>query len=196
MGQRAWVWSSSLVLAGVLFVACGGDDDTVETKPTTPPDTDAPASTTTVATEDIEMQPEDFPNVNTLAKVGNHFVGNLLGHLDEALAVANSPDGGEYPVGTLIQLVPQEAMVKRGEGWGPGTGDWEFFSLNVTPEGTEILARGKTGVLNRFGDECASCHGMADAQWDFTCDDDHGCDPLNLDQNLIAALQASDPRPQ
>jgi hypothetical protein len=195
MGQRTRVWASALVLGGLLFVACGGDHE-AETEPTTPPETDAPALTTTIAREDIDMKPEDFPNVNTLTKVGNHFVGNLLGHLDEALAVANSPDGGEYPVGTLIHLVPQEAMVKRAKGWSPGTNDWEFFSLDVSPEGTKILARGKVGVLNRFGDECAACHGQAEAQWDSVCDDDHGCDPINLDQALIAALQASDPRPQ
>ena len=39
------------------------------------------------------MTAADFPNINTLTKVGNHFVGNLLGHLDAALAVARLADG-------------------------------------------------------------------------------------------------------
>ena len=50
--------------------------------------TAAPGTSTTVSTEDIDMTPADFPNINTLTKVHNHFVGNLsFGHLDAALAV-------------------------------------------------------------------------------------------------------------
>ena len=113
--------------------------------------TAAPGPSTTVSTEDIDMTAADFPNINTLTKVHNHFVGNLLGHLDAALAVAHSPTGGVYPVGTLIQLVPQEAMVKRRAGWNAGSHDWEFFSLDVSPAGTKILTRGSSPVLNRFG---------------------------------------------
>ncbi|MGQ0824283.1 MAG: hypothetical protein ACT4OX_04475 [Actinomycetota bacterium] len=199
MGERGWVWGSAVVVAGVLFAACGGggDDAAPESSRSTASEPPAdPTTSTTEVVEDIEMQAADFPNINTLTKVGNHFVGNMLGHLDEALAVANSPDGGTYPVGTLIQLVPQEAMVKRAEGWSPGTGDWEFFSLDATPEGTTILTRGKTPVLNRFDMDCAACHGQAEAQWDFVCDEGHGCDPLGLDQAMIAGLQQADPRPR
>jgi hypothetical protein len=188
--ERAWVWGSTALVAAVLFVACGGGDssDSAE-RP-------AARSTTTVSAEDLDMQPDDFPNINTLTPVGNHFVGNLLGHLDEALAVANSPDGGEYPVGTLIQLVPQEAMVKRRAGWNAASNDWEFFSLDATAAGTEILTRGATPVLNRFGMDCLACHGKADAQWDMVCDENHGCDPLGLDQQMIVTLQSIDPRPR
>ena len=190
--ERLCVWGSVAALAALLFVACGGGDDT-DTAVT--PDTTASEPTTTVASEDIDMRGEDFPNINTLTPVGNHFVGNLLGHLDAALEVANSPDGGRYPVGTLIQLVPQEAMVKRAAGWNPDSSDWEFFSLDVTPAGTEILARGTTPVLNRFGLDCLACHSKAGAQWDLVCDTDHGCDPLGLDDQVIVSLQRAAPRP-
>ncbi len=141
------------------------------------------------------MTAAQFPNINTLRKVHDHFVGNLLGHLDAALAVANSPTGGTYPVGTLIQLVPQEAMVKRRAGWNAGSHDWEFFSLDVSASGTKILTRGSSPVLNRFGQDCLSCHAKADAQWDLVCEKAHGCDPLPLDDEQIARLQQADPRP-
>ena len=52
--------------------------------------------------------------------------------LDYMKQCANNPDGGVYPVGTVIQLVPQEAMVKRAAGFDPATNDWEFFSLDVS----------------------------------------------------------------
>ena len=135
--ERIWVWGTTAVVAVLIFAACGGGgggDDGSATRATA-----APGTSTTVSTEDIDMTAADFPNINTLTKVHNHFVGNLLGHLDAALAVANSPTGGIYPVGTLIQLVPQEAMVKRRAGWNAGSHDWEFFSLDVSPTGTKIL---------------------------------------------------------
>jgi hypothetical protein len=191
--ERIWVWGSTAIVAVVLFVACGGggggsSDDASEAT--------AARSATTAAVEDIDMQPEDFPNVTTLTLVGNHYVGNLLGHLDEALAVANSTDGGVYPVGTIIQLVPQEAMVKRGAGWNAGSNDWEFFSLDVSPTGTEILTRGASPVLNRFGLDCLSCHAQAEPQWDLVCERDHGCDPIPLTDQIILGLQQGDPRPR
>jgi hypothetical protein len=49
-------------------------------------------------------------------------------------AAARAENGGVYPVGTVIQLIPFEAMVKRHEGWNPATGDWELFMLDSVPE--------------------------------------------------------------
>ena len=137
-----------------------------------------------------------FHNIHTLTKVDDHFVGNLLGHLPEALAVAHSKTGGTYPVGTIIQFVPQEAMVKRAEGFSPATNDWEFFSLNTTAKGTKILTRGGAQVLNRFGQSCASCHGAAAGKFDMVCGHDHGCAPLPAPPSFFKALQESDPRPR
>jgi len=79
--------------------------------------------------ENLEMQAGDFECIQDWGKINNFFITNKLGHLEEALAVAHSSDGGEYPVGTIIQLVPIEAMVKRAKGWNPQTNDWEFFFL-------------------------------------------------------------------
>jgi hypothetical protein len=141
------------------------------------------------------MKPTDFKNLHTMTKVRGFYIDNVLGHRDKALAVANSPSGGVYPVGTIIQLVPQEAMVKRRAGFDPATRDWEFFFLKVSSTGTEIVTRGTTNVVNRFGGNCASCHAFAQKKFDGVCEKDHGCPPLPVGDDVFAALQRSDPRP-
>jgi hypothetical protein len=178
------IWTSITVVAAAVFVACGGGSD-------------APSSTSRPKpVEDVVMQNEDFPNINTMTKVDSYFVTNLLGHEKESIAVARSPDGGKFPVGTLLQLVPQEAMVKRRAGWNARTNDWEFFFLETTPQGTKIVNRGADQVVNRFNGNCASCHLAADPKWDLVCKDTHGCEPLPVGDDLIAAIQAADPRPR
>ncbi|MFL6243354.1 MAG: hypothetical protein ACJ73V_10070 [Acidimicrobiia bacterium] len=145
--------------------------------------------------QDFVAQANDFRNLHTMTPVRGFFVDNLLGHLDEALAVANSPRGGTYPVGTIIQLVPQEAMVKREKGFSPATRDWEFFFLSVSPAGTTIEKRGTADVVNRFGGNCASCHQAAAARFDGVCEETHGCAPLPIGPDVLHAVQESDPRP-
>jgi hypothetical protein len=145
--------------------------------------------------EDFVAQAEDFRNLHTMTAVRGFYLDNRLGHLDEALAVANSPRGGTYPVGTIIQLVPQEAMVKREKGFSPATRDWEFFFLSVSPAGTTIEKRGTADVVNRFGGNCASCHQAAAARFDGVCEQTHGCAPLPVGHDVFHAIQESDPRP-
>lgn len=159
---------------------------------------DAAAADTTEAApvEDLVMEADDFTNVNDMTPVRGFFVDNRLGRLDEALAVADDPAGGTYPVGTIIQLVPTEAMVKRAEGFSPATNDWEFFSLAVSAEGTEILERGGPEVINQFGLSCADCHLQAEPRFDLVCEDTNGCDPLPIGEDIITAVQAADPRPR
>jgi hypothetical protein len=183
MVERVWVVASTLLVAALLSVACGGGSESSE------PDT----TTTSAPAEDVDITAADFPNVNTLTPIGNHFVGNLLGNVDGTLAVARAGEG-RYPVGTLIQLVPFEAMVKRHAGYSPSTNDWEFFSLDVSAEGTTILARGTKDVVNRFGGNCASCHQAARPEFDFVCDKDNGCEPLPIGDDVIMQLQQADPR--
>ena len=145
--------------------------------------------------EDYVAQAADFRNLHTMTKVRNFYLDNRLGHLDQALAVANSPTGGKYPVGTIIQLVPQEAMVKREKGFSPSTRDWEFFFLSVNGAGTTIEKRGTADVVNRFGGNCASCHQGAQARFDGVCEENHGCAPLPIGPDVFHAIQESDPRP-
>ena len=189
IATTGWVWGSALALASLLFVACGGGSSRGHPAA-------APTSTPTTVVVDAKLSAADFRNINAMTRVADHFVGNTRGHLAEALAVAHSAKGGRYPVGTIIQLVPQEAMVKRAPGFSPTTNDWEFFSLDVSAQGTRILSRGGAKVLNRFGGSCASCHSAAAPQFDLVCGTDHGCAPLPIGPDVIAALQKSDPRPR
>ena len=144
---------------------------------------------------DLVMQASDFTNLHDMTKVRGFYVDNRLGHLHQTLAVANSPKGGTYPVGTILQLVPQEAMVKRRKGFDPATKDWEFFFLTTDATGTKIVTRGTDDVVNRFGGNCAACHAAADDRFDMVCERDHGCAPLPIGDDLIHGIQEADPRP-
>lgn len=148
----------------------------------------------TVPDEDYDAVADDFVCILDWTQVRNFRIHNFLGHLDDAIAVAESVDGGDYPVGTVIQLVPSEAMVKRGAGLSPESGDWEFFELKPTASGTEIGVRGFAEVVNQFGGNCLDCHAKAEPQWDFICEKGHGCDPLPFTDEQIAQIQMSDPR--
>lgn len=149
------------------------------------------------ATEDVVAEADDFVALVDMTPVRGFFVDNLLGDVDEAVEVAESPDGGMYPVGTVIQLIPQEAMVKRAPGFDPDSNDWEFFTLEVTADGTTIVTRGGSEVINRFsGSSCASCHAAAEPQFDFVCEDDNGCEPLPVGDDVITGIQQADPRPR
>jgi hypothetical protein len=143
---------------------------------------------------DLVMQASDFHNLATMTKVRGFYVDNRLGHRAQAVRLATASKPGVYPVGTILQLVPQEAMVKRRKGFDPATHDWEFFSLSTTAQGTQILNRGTTSVVNRFGGTCSTCH-LAAARFDLVCEHRHGCAPLPISDQLIAQIQAADPRP-
>jgi hypothetical protein len=120
--------------------------------------------------EDIDMTAEDFSCIADWDKVLGFRITNLLGHLDEALAVAQSATGGTYPPGTVIQHLPTEAMVKRATGFSPETMDWEFFLLSLSPDGvTTISERGTTEIATSMGQTCVSCHSLAAPEFDLVC---------------------------
>lgn len=167
-------WTLSLALA-----ACG---------------TAAPPVTETETNPDLEMKAEDFTCILEWEKVRRFRVTNKLGFLAETLAVANA-GRGTYPPGTIVQLVPTEAMVKRRRGWNAATNDWEFFALDVNADGTTtIRARGAEETKNAFGGNCFDCHAKAAAEYDLLCESGHGCDPIPLSPSVIEQVQASDGR--
>lgn len=135
-----------------------------------------------------------FSCIRDMTKVNHFYVDNLLGDVDATVAVAKSEEGGVYPPGSVVQLVPGEVMVKREKGFNVATKDWEFFELNVSAEGTEINKRGFAEVVNKFGGNCFACHIKAKPQFDLVCEDDHGCDPIPINRTMIAGLQNTDPR--
>lgn|SRR5262245_23404946 len=144
--------------------------------------------------DSFQIDANSFRCIRKMTRVRQFYVDNLLGHLDATLAVANSKTGGVYPSGSVIQLVPREAMVKRDPGSNPATHDWEFFQLDVSKDGTQIGQRGFTDVINRFGGNCFECHKAARPEWDLVCETDHGCRPIPVTRAMIGALQRTDPR--
>ncbi|MDA0929602.1 MAG: hypothetical protein O2861_16115 [Proteobacteria bacterium] len=148
------------------------------------------------ADKQLDISAELFKCLTDMARAGSgaFFVDNVLGDLDATLVVANSETGGSYPPGSVIALVPTEAMVKHETGWNPATNDWEFFELNVSEAGSEINVRGTTSVVNRFGGNCFDCHKLATPQWDLVCGTDHGCAPLPIPRETIVNIQNTDPR--
>lgn len=135
-----------------------------------------------------------FRCMTEMTKVRHFYVDNVLGDLDATVAIANSTTGGVYPPGTVLQLVPTEVMIKQNPGFSPATRDWEFFELDVSPDGSKIRTRGFAQVNNRFGGNCFACHIKARPEFDFVCELDHGCDPIPVTRPMIAALQNTDPR--
>ncbi len=144
------------------------------------------------AAEDLDMKATDFECILRWDMVGGYRITNKLGH--DALAVAHSATGGTFPVGTIIQIVPTEAMVKRRVGFSTTTHDWEFFALAVSASGTTINTRGTTEVVNAFGGKCFDCHMKAMPQYDLVCATTHGCDPLPLTEAQLVNIQNGDPR--
>ena len=142
----------------------------------------------------IPVDGQSFVCLKKMHPVRGFFVATLLDNLDDTIAVAMQPEGAIYPPGSIVQLIPSEAMVKHHKGWSPKTNDWEFFELDVSEEGSEIMVRGTTQVKNKFGGNCFGCHLKAEPQWDFICEDGHGCDPLPIPDFLISGAQWGDPR--
>jgi hypothetical protein len=152
------------------------------------------ASASAAGKAPIPVTDKSFGCISQLKPVRGFFVGNLSGDLAGTLRVARSADGGVYPPGSVIQLVPTEVMVKQPKGFNETTHDWEFFELNVSKEGTSINKRGFADVVNRFGGNCFACHIKAQPKWDLVCETNHGCDPIPLTESMLKAVQHTDPR--
>jgi len=136
---------------------------------------------------------KSFKCITQMTHVRHFYVDNLAGNLAGTVKVAQAATG-DYPVGSVLQLVPTEVMVKREKGFNATTRDWEFFELNLTPEGSAIRTRGFQEVNNRFGGNCFTCHVKAHAEFDLVCDNNHGCDPIPITRAMSGALQRTDPR--
>jgi hypothetical protein len=142
----------------------------------------------------ISIDENTFDCITEMTPVRGFFVDNLLGDLQATLAVANSATGGNWPTGSVVQLVPTEVMVKQPAGTSPETNDWEFIELDVSASGSAIRGRGFTDVVNRFGGNCLDCHKLAEPQWDMICEQNHGCAPIPLSREMIVGIQQNDPR--
>src|SRR5262245_4757946 len=105
------VWAPLAVAAlATLLSACGGGSSSP-----TPPAT----------ATDFVAEASDFECLKNWERVRNMRITNRLGYLDEALELARNPEPGrEFPIGTIVQLFPGEAMVKRGPDFDPDNHNW------------------------------------------------------------------------
>ncbi len=142
----------------------------------------------------VQVDDNAFRCMLDMTKVRHFYVDNLSGRLAETVAVAQAGTG-DYPEGSVVQLVPNEVMIKQQKGFSPITRDWEFFWIDVDTNGSKIFRRGFVEVNNRFEMNCFACHVKAHAQNDFTCGaEGGGCDPIPLTREMFGALQRTDPR--
>lgn len=79
--------------------------------------------------------------ITEMTPVRHFYVDNLLGNLEGTVAVAKAGTG-DYPEGSVLQLMPNEVMIKQQKGFNPETRDWEFFWIDVDKDGSKIFRRG------------------------------------------------------
>jgi len=174
-----------VALSSASWLGCGSSDSgsgSVEPPPAPPADFEATAA--------------DFDCILSWPRVRNIRITNKLSADAEAEAVAlaqNPERGKQFPVGTIVQLFPGEAMVKRGPDYDPDNNNWEYFELRTSAAGTEINVRGRDDVINMFGAQCFGCH-VAARDFDFLCEKNRGCIGLPVTDEVITALQNGDPR--
>ena len=143
--------------------------------------------------EPLRIDDSSFKCITEMKAVRHFFVDNMLGNVAETVAVAEK-GSGDYPVGSVLQLVPNEVMIKQPKGSSPATRDWEFFFIDVSENGSKIYKRGFADVTNRFGGNCFACHVKAKPDFDLVCEQGHGCDPVPFTRPMFGALQRTDPR--
>jgi hypothetical protein len=148
-----------------------------------------------LSADDLVVTEKSFGCLLNMPKVRNTRIQNPdPAKLREAVQIfTDSVPDKEYPTGTILQLIPTEAMVKHEKAAFPNTNGWEFFALKVTPEGTTILDRGDKVLNTSLKKPCLECHSPA-AKFDFVCEKGHGCATIPLTDERIAGMQAADPR--
>ena len=141
----------------------------------------------------VKVDDNSFKCIQNMTKVRHFYVDNLSGNLAETVAVATAGKG-DYPEGSVVQLMPNEVMVKQNKGFNSATRDWEFFWIDIDKNGQKIFTRGFAEVNNRLGLNCFTCHVKAEPQYDFICETGHGCDPIPVTKAMFGALQRTDAR--
>lgn len=141
----------------------------------------------------VKVDNNSFKCITEMTKVRHFYVDNLAGKLAETVAVAEAGTG-DYPEGAVVQVMPNEVMIKQQKGFSPATRDWEFFWIDLDKNGAKIFTRGFAEVNNRFGLNCFACHVKTRPEHDFICEIGHGCDAIPVNRAMFGALQRTDPR--
>ena len=94
----------------------------------------------TLSADDLVITEKSFGCLLDQTKVRNTRIQNPDPEkLKEAIRIfTDSKPNKEYPKGTILQLIPTEAMVKHDRAAFPNTNGWEFFALKVSADGTTI----------------------------------------------------------
>src|SRR6202034_3027189 len=92
----------------------------------------------TLSADDLAITEKSFGCILDLPKVRNTRIQNPDPEkLKEAIQIfKDSVPDKQYPTGTILQLIPTEAMVKHDRASFPKTNGWEFFALKVSADGT------------------------------------------------------------
>ena len=149
----------------------------------------------TLSADDVVITAKSFGCVLDLPKVRNTRIQNPDPEkLKEATRIfRGSVPNQEYPTGTILQLIPGEAMVKHDRPAFPNSNGWEFFALKVSSDGTTIQDRGDKVINTSLKKPCLECHSPA-VKFDFVCEKGHGCAPIPFSDEQITNIQAADPR--
>jgi hypothetical protein len=176
MTERSII-SVSIILSAVLFLSVAtfaqGLDDTAKPK--------------------VKVDNNSFKCITDMTAVRHFYVDNLIGNLAGTVAVATA-DKGDYPEGSVLQLIPNEVMIKQQKGFNAATRDWEFIYIDIDKGGSKIFSRGATKTNNRLGLNCFACHSQARPEFDMVCEQNHGCAPIPITRAMFGALQRTDPR--
>ena len=100
----------------------------------------------------VKVTDESFKCITEMTPVRHFYVDNLQGNLAATVTVATAGQG-DYPEGSVVQLMPNEVMIKQQKGFNSLTRDWEFFFIDVSKDGSKIYKRGFADVNNRLGCE-------------------------------------------
>ena len=113
----------------------------------------------------VKVDDNSFKCITDMTPIRHFYVDNLLGNVEATAAVAKAGKG-DYPEGSVLQLMPNEVMIKQQKGFNPETHDWEFFFIDVDKNGSKIFTRGFAEVNNRLGSNCFACHSQALPEFD------------------------------
>jgi hypothetical protein len=154
----------------------------------------AVAVASVLAAASVVAQGQDIPAEVLACITGGTKAGHsYIQHPDPAKLAqavkAYESHSADYPEGTIIRMIPGEAMVKRARGTFTQSNGWEYFALGVTAQGTTVRARGYE-ASNGLG-TCQSCH--SNAKSDFVCASG-GCAAVPLTDERIAQIQMADAR--
>ena len=102
------------------------------------------------ASAEPHARPRDFRCLLKGKKVEgtNFYIFNRSrARLRKAVAIteAGALPPASYPVNTVLQVLPFEAMIKRRPGYNPGGNDWEFVRLGIDATGKTQYPRGWQG---------------------------------------------------